>query len=326
MNMNEDDFLIREESNTDPDFGQYPNSRPMEEYIRKGIVVIDKPMGPTSHEVVTWVRKMLGLKKTGHSGTLDPRVTGVLPVLLGDATRVAELFQKSDKEYVCLMRLHTGAGRNEIERVMEEFTGEIYQKPPLKSAVKRKLRVRKIHEIEIIEVDGKDVLFRVVCDAGTYVRKLCHDIGEVLGTGAHMHELRRTRSGNFTEKDSYFLQELLDAYVFYREEGEERYLREMIMPVEKALSDIPKIIVKDTAVDSICHGADLSVKGISYIQKGIKPGDTVGLFSLKQEIIGIGRALMTGEEMLERKEGIAVDTEKVLMERGTYPKVWKSRK
>ncbi len=324
--MNEDNFLIREESDTDPDFGQYPSSRSMDEYIRKGIVVIDKPMGPTSHEVVTWIRKMLELNKTGHSGTLDPKVTGVLPVLLGDATKLAEIFQKSDKEYICLMKLHSDADINEIKNVMKKFTGLIYQKPPLKSAVKRRLRKRKIHEIEIIEVDGRDILFRVVCDAGTYVRKLCYDIGEVLGTGAHMHELRRTRSGNFKEEDSFLLQELLDAYIFYREEGEERYLREIIMPMERALSDIPKVVVKDTAVDSVCHGADLSVKGISYIQKGIKPGDVVGMFTLKQEIIGTGKALMSSRDMLERKDGIAVDTEKVLMERGTYPRVWKSRK
>jgi len=324
--MNEDNFLIREESDTDPDFGRYPSSRSMEEYIRKGIVVIDKPMGPTSHEVVTWIRKMLELNRTGHSGTLDPRVTGVLPVLLGDATKLAEIFQKSDKEYVCLMKLHSDADVNEIKNVMKKFTGLIYQKPPLKSAVRRRLRIRKIHEIKIIEIDGRDILFRVVCDAGTYVRKLCYDIGEVLGTGAHMHELRRTRSGNFKEEDSFLLQELLDAYIFYREEGEERYLREIVMPMERALSDIPKVVVKDTAVDSICHGADLSDKGISYIQKGIRPGDTVGMFTLKQEIIGTGKALMSSRDMLERKEGIAVDTEKVLMERGTYPRVWKSRK
>ena len=324
--MNEEEFLIREEADTDPDYGSYPYNRPIEEYIRKGIVIIDKPMGPTSHEIVTWVRKILELDKTGHSGTLDPRVTGVLPVLLGEATKLAELLQRSNKEYICLMRLHAKASLEEIEEVARKFVGEIYQRPPLKSAVKRRLRKRTIHDIDIIEVDGKDVLFRVVCDAGTYIRKLCFDMGEVLGTGAHMQELRRTISGEFKEEESFLLQELLDAYVFFKEDGEEKYLREIIMPMERALRKIPKIVVKDTAVDSLCHGANLTVKGISLVQPDIKPGDRVAVFTLKQELIAIGSAMITSEEMMTKKEGIAVDIERVFMERGTYPRVWKSRK
>jgi H/ACA ribonucleoprotein complex subunit 4 len=326
MKENSSRFLVREKAETNPDYGYYPLNRPIEEYIRKGIVVIDKPSGPTSHEVVSWIRKILEIEKTGHSGTLDPRVTGVLPVLLGEATKLAKLMQGSDKEYICVMRLHETVSQKKIENVLNLFTGKIYQRPPLKSAVKRRVRVRNIKEIELIEVDGRDVLFRVLCEAGTYIRKLCYDIGEVLGCGAHMQELRRIRSGVFTEGDSFLLQDLKDAYHLYKEEGEERYLREIIQPMEKVMVDLPKIVIKDSAVDAICHGAGLTVKGIAYVEECVKKGGLVGVFTLKNEAVAWGVALHSAEELVSLKEGMAVISERVVMERGVYPRVWRSKK
>ena len=218
----EERFYVKEEGTTDESYGCYPFNRPMEEYIRKGFVVIDKPMGPSSHEVVVWVRRILNVQKTGHTGTLDPRVTGVLPIMIEDATKLVRILQGSEKEYVCLMRLHGDVRKEEIERVLKLFEGKIYQRPPLKSAVKKRLRVRTIYKIEILEIEGRDVLFKVTTEAGTYIRKLCTDIGEVLGCGAHMQELRRTRTGIFDESMCYTLHDLLDAYTFWKEEGEEK--------------------------------------------------------------------------------------------------------
>ena len=319
----EERFYVKEEGETDERYGCNPFKRPMEEYIRKGFVCIDKPMGPSSHEVVVWVRRILEVEKTGHTGTLDPRVTGVLPIMIEQATKLVQILQGSEKEYVCLMRLHGDVRREDIERVMKMFEGKIYQRPPLKSAVKKRLRIREVKKIEILEIDGRDVLFKVTTEAGTYIRKLCTDIGEVLGCGAHMQELRRTRTGIFTEDMSYTLQDLLDAYVFWKEEGEEKYLRQIIKPMELAIADIPKVIVKDTAVDAICHGADLTARGICYIEKNVKKGRRVAIFTLKGELVALGVATMDAEEMLRAKKGVVVDVTRVIMERGVYPRAWK---
>jgi len=222
------------------------------------------------------------------------------------------------------MRLHGDAKREDVERVMRKFVGRIYQRPPLKSAVKKTLRIREIYEIEIVEMEGRDVLFRVVTESGTYIRKLCRDIGEVLGTGAHMQELRRTRTGRFGEDMCYTLQDLLDAYVVWKEEGEEKYLREIIKPMEVAAADLPKIVIKDSAVDAICHGANLSVRGVAYVEKSVKKDGTVAIFTLKNELVAIGKALMDAEEIYRLKKGVAADIQRVMMERGVYPKMWKS--
>jgi len=319
-----ENYYIKDDASTDESYGCYPTKRPIEEYIRKGLVCIDKPMGPSSHEVVVWVRKILNVSKTGHAGTLDPRVTGVLPVFIENATKMVKFLQESSKEYICLMRLHGDAKREDVERVMRKFVGRIYQRPPLKSAVKKTLRIREIYEIEIVEMEGRDVLFRVVTESGTYIRKLCRDIGEVLGTGAHMQELRRTRTGRFGEDMCYTLQDLLDAYVVWKEEGEEKYLREIIKPMEVAAADLPKIVIKDSAVDAICHGANLSVRGVAYVEKSVKKDGTVAIFTLKNELVAIGKALMDAEEIYRLKKGVAADIQRVMMERGVYPKMWKS--
>ena len=320
----EDLFLVKEESSTSEDYGFYPFNRPVREYIRNGVVCIDKPAGPTSHEVVVWVRKILEVNKTGHAGTLDPKVTGVLPVLIENATKLVKFLQTSEKEYVALMRLHSDADERAIRETFNLFKGKIYQRPPLKSAVKKRIRIREIYETEILEIDGRDVLFRVRTEAGTYIRKLCTDIGEIIGTGAHMQELRRTKTGVFRENDAFTLHELLDAYRIYQENGDETFLREIIKPMEVAVRDVKKIVVKDSAVDAICHGADLSARGICFIQKGIERDDVVAIFTLKNEIVALGKALASAEEIYRARSGIMVEINRVIMERGLYPKMWKS--
>ncbi len=246
--------------------------------------------------------------------------------MIENSTKLVKYLQESDKEYVALMHLHGDVRREEIERVTELFVGKIYQRPPLKSAVKKRLRVREIKEIEILEVEGRNVLFRVLCEAGTYIRKLCVDIGEILGCGAHMQELRRTKTGIFDESKAFTLHDLLDAYIFWKEEGEERYLREIIMPMEEAAKTMKKIVIKDTAVDAICHGAPLTAIGIHYVEKGIKRGDVIALFTLKSELVAIAKALMNAEEIFKAKRGIVAETLRVIMERGTYPSYWKGRR
>ncbi len=293
-------------------------------HLNLGVINLDKTSGPTSHEIAAWVKRILEVEKAGHSGTLDPKVTGVLPVLLGDATRIVDTLLLAGKEYICLMRVHKPLPRKKLTEVCLQFMGPIFQKPPLKSSVVKELRIRIIYYLDILEIEEQRVLMRVGCQAGSYMRKLCFDIGLALGTGANMEELRRTRAGPFREDETLVtLHQLADAYAIWKETGDETGLRRCILPVEAALRHLPRLVIADNAVDAVCHGAPLALPGLIRLETEINPGDTVALFTLKGEAVGIGRANMKSREMLEGKSGIAVLTERVIMEPGTYPKAWK---
>lgn len=320
-----DDYLIKSKSKTNPDYGCNPYERPMEEHISKGVINLDKPSGPSSHEVDSWVKRILHVNKTGHGGTLDPKVTGVLPIGIDAATRVSQLLLPAGKEYVCLMTLHKEMPEDQIYEIFDQFTGKIYQTPPIKSAVKRELRVRTIYYATIYEIKGRDVLFRIGCEAGTYIRTFCHDIGEALGCGAHMAELRRTRAGPFNERndDLVNLHDLTDAYHFWVEDGDESYLRNAIKPMELAADHLPQIFIKDSSVEAICQGAKLAAGGVSMLSKGIKRRDLVAIKSLKGELVASGIALASTEEIMDADSGLVVDTNKVFMQPGVYPMAWK---
>ena len=313
------------EAETDYDYGCRPEDRSITEHINKGIVNIDKPSGPTSHEIDVWVRDIMQCDKVGHGGTLDPKVTGVLPVAFNTATRALPLLLLSPKEYVCLMHLHKPVYEDRIIEVLEEFTGKLYQMPPVKSAVKRELRVRTVYQIKLLEIENnQDVLFRIKCESGTYIRKYCHDIGEVLGCGAHMAELRRTMAGSFTEEDNLnTLQDLTDAYYFYKHEGEEKILRQMIVPMEYTTRNVKKIYVKDSAVDAICHGANLASSGIVKMNRNINVNNTICLMTLKDELLAIGKSLYSADDIVDMDTKIVVDIQKVFILPKTYPKMWK---
>jgi len=228
------------------------------------------------------------------------------------------------KEYICVMHLHGDVPQHRLEQVLREFEGEIYQRPPIRAAVKRQLRARRIYYIELMELEGRDVLMCVGCEAGTYMRKLCFDVGEALGCGAHMRELRRTRTGPFQENDTLInLHELADAYAFWREEGDEKHLRKVILPVEAAVEHLPKLVVRDGAVDALCHGASLAAPGVLTIETGVSPDDLVALMTLKGELISLARATMTSKQILEAEHGIVAKPERVVMSPGTYPRKWK---
>lgn len=319
------ELIVKEEAKTNYEYGCEPYKRDIKTLLNTGIVVIDKPSGPTSHEVAAWVRNMLHLEKAGHGGTLDPKVTGALPIALGNATKCVPIWHLPPKEYVCLMQLHEDAKLEDVQKIFNEFTGRIHQRPPLKAAVKRSLRIRKIYEIEILENEGRKVLFRTRCQSGTYLRKLVDDVGEALGTSAHMQELRRTISGPFTENEAIYLQDLLDAYIFWKDDGNEEELRKLVKPLEYGLQYLKKIIVKDSAVDAVCHGASLYASGVSKIEKGIGTDELVLIETLKGEAVAVGKPLMNTKDMLKAEEGDVVEIERVIMEPGIYPRMWKRR-
>lgn len=240
-----------------------------------------------------------------------------------EATKVVQGFLYSGKEYVCLMQVHDDVPEPRLREVLGEFVGEIYQKPPLRASVKREPRKRFIYELNVQEIDGRTVLFTCSCQAGTYIRKLCSDVGEVLGCGAHMRELRRVRAGPFTEDDGIVTLHELSAAQSDFEAGNDSHLRKIIKPMEIALGTIPQIVIRDSAVDAVCHGADLAIPGIVKLDSAIEKNKPMAMFTLKGEAVALGRALMNSREVLDLEKGVAAKTERVLMDRGTYPAMWK---
>jgi tRNA pseudouridine55 synthase len=315
---------VLDEEPEDPEHGWSPRSRPVQVLLEYGLIPIDKPRGPTSHEVVAWTRKIMGLEKAGHSGTLDPAVSGVLPLGMGQATKALGLLLLYPKEYVGVMRIHSSVSEKKLESVLTEFRGEVFQRPPQRSSVRRDVRSRKIHEFELVEKEGNLQLFRCLCESGTYIRKLIYDLGEVLQVGATMVELRRTKVGPLTESSGLVtLHQISDAMYRFKG-GDESLLRALVMPIEEPLDSMKKIMVRNSAVDAICHGARLGIPGILGASEGISRGDAVCLMSGKGELVAIGKALMNTEEMASTPKGLASTTERVIMKQGTYPKLWKS--
>jgi H/ACA ribonucleoprotein complex subunit 4 len=251
-------------------------------------------------------------------------VTGVLPVTLNDATKAVQVLLHSGKEYVCVMKLHGDMHETRIKEVLGEFEDAIFQRPPLRSSVKRRVRIRRIYYLVFLEKSGRNVLFRVGCEGGTYIRKLCFDVGEVLGCGAHMQELRRTRSGPFDETGSVILHDLAYSFMEWQEKENDEMLKRFIQPVEQGLDLTPKIYIRDTAVDAVCHGASLTAPGVLSLESKITKGSTVALLSLKGEAVALARALTSTEKIVNMEHGFVASTERVLMQRGTYPKRWKT--
>lgn len=320
-----ENILVRNDAETDERHGWRPEKRPVERLIQYGIININKPAGPTSHQISEYVKKMLNVKKAGHSGTLDPKVTGVLPIATAQATRVVDVLLKSNKEYIALMHLHKEEGENKVREVMREFTGEIKQTPPRRSAVKRQERRRRIDALEILEVQGKEILCRISCQAGTYIRTLIHHIGLRLGTGAHMTQLIRTKTGPFTYKTWHTLHDVKDAIEFYKQ-GNEREIRKIVVPFEAAVVHLPKIWVNDSAVDTLCHGSPLGIPGVVKMTAAVKSPSTVALMTLKEELIGLATAQVSAEEIMQKEKGLAARVTKVFMERGVYPPYKKKEK
>jgi H/ACA ribonucleoprotein complex subunit 4 len=297
-----------------------PEDRPIFDLLDYGIINIDKPQGPTSHQVSAFVQKILGITKSGHSGTLDPNVTGCLPVALGRGTKVVQVLLNAGKEYVCIMHLHDDIPEKKVRETGKKLIGKITQMPPVKSAVKRQWRNRRIYYLDILEIDKRDVLFKVGCQAGTYIRKLTHDWGKLLGTAGHMAELRRTKAASFDESSIVSLYDLTDAYWYYKEKNDESKLRKLIYPIERACHHLGKVYVLDSTVSNLCNGANLHVPGISKVESEIQVDEVVAIMTLNNELIAIGKAKMVSKDMVSKEKGIAVITNKVFMAPGLYSK------
>ncbi|CAI5736226.1 unnamed protein product [Peronospora destructor] len=303
-----------------------PLKRNISDYVRYGVINLDKPANPSSHEVVAWIRRILRVDKTGHSGTLDPKVTGCLIVCVDRATRLVKAQQGAGKEYVAVVRLHGAIeSQAKLARGIETLTGALFQRPPLISAVKRQLRIRTIYASKLIEYDEERHLgvFHVSCEAGTYIRTLCVHLGLVLGVGGHMQELRRVRSGVLGENDAMVtMHDVLDAQFQYDTYKDESYLRRIVRPLEVLLTTYKRIVVKDSSVNAICYGAKFMIPGLLRFADDIDVGEEVVLMTTKGEAIAIAIAQMTTAVMATCDHGVVAKIKRVIMERDTYPRRW----
>lgn len=306
--------------------GFSPVARPIDELKNYGVINLDKPANPSSHEVVAWVKKILKVEKTGHSGTLDPKVTGCLITCINRATRLVKAQQSAGKEYVAIVKLHAPiANQNKLEKALDTLTGSVFQRPPLISAVKKVLRVRTIYENKLIEYDPEKEMgiFWVSCQAGTYIRTQCVHIGYYTGTGAHMLELRRVRSGALKEDETMVtMHDVMDAQWMYDNFNDETYLRRVIMPLEVLLVGYKRIVVKDTSVNAICYGAQLMLPGVLRYEEGIEIGKEVVLITTKGEAIALAIAQMTTSVIATCDHGTVAKIKRVIMDREVYPKKW----
>lgn len=266
------------------------------------------------------------MEKTGHSGTLDPKVTGCLIVCIDRATRLVKSQQGAGKEYVAIVRLHNAIeGERKLISCLEQLTGALFQRPPLISAVKRQLRVRTIYEQKLIEYDAERHLgiFRVSCEAGTYIRTLCVHIGLMLGVGGHMQELRRSRSGILSESEHLVtMHDVMDAQFQYDQTKDQAYLRHVVKPLELLLTNYKRMVVKDSAVNAVCYGAKLMLPGLLRFSSGVEMGEEVVLMTTKGEAIAVGIAQMTTADMAHCDHGVVAKIKRVIMDRDTYPRRW----
>lgn len=323
---NFDKLNIRTAHYTPIPAGSSPLKRPISEYIKSGFINLDKPANPSSHEVVAWIKRILRVDKTGHSGTLDPKVTGCLIVCIERATRLVKSQQGAGKEYVCIFKLHsTVEDERLVVQKLEKLTGALFQRPPLISAVKRQLRIRTVYECKMREYDAEKGMgiFWVSCEAGTYIRTMCVHLGLFLGVGGQMQELRRVRSGIQSEKEGMVtMHDVMDAQWLYDNHKDESYLRRAIRPLEALLTSHKRVIMKDTAVNAVCYGAKIMLPGVLRYEDGIEVNQEIVIVTTKGEAVALAIAQMTTAVMATCDHGIVAKIKRVIMERDTYPRKW----
>jgi len=321
---NFDRLNVRTNHYTPLPHGASPLKRDIQNYVKSGFICLDKPANPSSHEVVAWIKRILRVDKTGHSGTLDPKVTGCLVVCIDRATRLVKSQQSAGKEYVCIYRLHDSIPQKRVAQELEKLKGALFQRPPLISAVKRQLRVRTVYESKLLEHDEERNMgiFWVSVESGFYARTICVHLGLMLGCGGQMQELRRPRSGVMTEKETATMHDVLDAQWMLDNHKDEEYLRRVIRPLEALLTKHKRIIMKDSAVNAICYGAKILLPGVLRYEDGIEMNEEVVVCTTKGEAICLGIAQMTTATMASCDHGVVAKIKRVVMERDLYPKKW----
>jgi H/ACA ribonucleoprotein complex subunit 4 len=293
------------------------------ERIAEGaFLLIDKPRGPTSHQVTAWVRDLLGLERAGHAGTLDPNVSGILWIGVGPALKLLPLVLQFPKRYIGVAVLHGEASDAAVAGVLAEFRGPIFQTPPVRSAVKRERRIRTIHRLDLVERNGPRLLLDVVGDSGTYVRTLAVDVGDALGVGGHLEELRRTGTGPFVEAQAVPVAALADAVV-RANAGAAEPLLALLHPMREVWQEFPQVVLRDSAAAAVAHGADLAGGGIDRVLRPFSTGQSVALVSRSGDLVALGHALVDSVDLGHRKHGWVIDAGRVVADAADYPASWR---
>jgi len=315
-------IVIEEYKPKDSSHGIFPDEMTVEQRLASGFMLLDKPAGPTSHQIASWVRDLLGLERLGHGGTLDPFATGVLPLMAGKSMKLTKGILKSNKTYISVLKFSEEPDKEKLTEVITTLTGRIYNVPPEISAVKVQVRTRKIFNFELIELSGKEAIVKIHCEAGTYVRTIARDMGLLLGYKVELKELRRENSGKFTLENCVTLQQIADAIWLWKECENSEALLKIIHPTEKLLLDMQYIVVKDSAASALCHGAPLLRPGLISINSKISNGQEIAVFTSKNEIVGIVKMTKSSQEIVEMDSGEIAKPVMILMEQERYPPQW----
>jgi len=299
-----------------------PENLSIEQRLASGFILLDKPPGPTSHQIASWVRDLLGLERLGHGGTLDPFATGVLPLMAGKSMKLTKGILKTDKTYIAVLKFAQETNTESLNDVIDKLTGRIYNVPPEISAVKVQVRTRKIYSFELIEATSKQAIVKIACEAGTYIRTIARDMGLLLGYNVELKELRRENSGRFNLLDCVTLQEIADAVWLWKECDNSTALEKIIHPTEKLLLDKPYIIVKDSAASALCHGAPLLRPGLIEVSDKLSSGLEVAAFTSKNEVVGIVKMSKGFTEISNETSGEIGKPVMILMEQDRYPPQW----
>ena len=316
-------IILDSEAKTDDEIGKIPDMRTVEERLESGFILLDKAAGPSSHQVASWARDMFGLERLGHGGTLDPFATGVLPLMAGKSMKLTKKILTHDKTYICVFRFASEPDSKMLEEVMSNMTGRVFNVPPEISAVKIQVRSRRIFKFEKLDFKNNQMVARVQCEAGTYIRTMARDMGLLLNMKVELKELRRETSGIFTLDDCVTLQQLADAYWLWKELSQPEALLRIIHPIEKLLLDYPSVTVKDSAAAALSHGAPLLRPGIVSIDPAISDGRDIVVNTMKGETVGIVNMSVTSDSVKDMESGEIARPSMVLLNQDLYPRRWK---
>ncbi len=322
--MDSEIWSIDTSAKTNNSFGCNPEERPLEELLECGIILVDKPPGPSSHQLAAWARSMLGINRIGHGGTLDPFATGLLTLLCGRSTKITAELLRKPKSYVAVIRFKTPVPEDELKSLVNAMKGEIFNVPPKESAVKVQVRTREVSESRLVQTEEGDRvhLLSISCEAGTYIRTMVKDLGLLSGNKCELLELHRSRSGPLEDQMACSMQQLADAVFLWKEHDDPRGLERLVCPVETVLNDIPMIVIKDGAVSALSHGAPLARPGVVSVPKGLPLGSTVLISSLKGEAVAISELSVHSDSIPEMRSGQIAAPKTVIMPPGTYPQTW----
>ena len=317
-------IVLDAEATTDPAYGQRPEDRNIEQRIASGVLLLDKPAGPTSHQVTAWVRDRFGLERMGHGGTLDPFATGVLPLTFGKSMRLTGKVLTHDKTYISVLDVPESVTNEALEEGLSHLRGRVYNVPPEISAVKVQVRTRRIERLVLLSRSPTHIVLEVACEAGTYIRTMARDLGLLLDRPVKLVELRRSASGRFDLSASATLQQVADAHWLWSSKDQPEALLRMLHPIEILVEDLPTVVVRDAAVGAVAHGAPLMRPGVVSVDGGWTTGSLVAAMTLKGELIALMRLSVDSASIQGMSDGEVAKAETVVMTTEVYPRSWTS--